>query len=181
MHFTLLRVRHLRCLVDAELQPHPRLNLVSGANGAGKSSLLEAIHLLAYGRSFRGRVRDGLIRTGVPALEVYAEWAETSRQGRRAGLRHAGGRWGGRLDGVEIDLLSTLSAALAALTFEPGSHALVDGPSESRRRFLDWGLFHVEPDFLPPWRRFARAKRHPCVRSGPGDERRRHAGHARVA
>src|SRR5690606_5323636 len=39
----------------------------------------------------------------------------------------------------------------------PGSHALVMGAAESRRRFMDWGLFHVEPSFLPLWRRYARA------------------------
>lgn len=157
MHFTRLRVRDLRCLADAELEPVAGLNLLCGPNGAGKSSLLEAIHLLAYGRSFRGRVRDGLIRTGAPALEVFAEWSDNTRPRRRAGLRHAGAHWEGRLDGETVDLLGTLSAALAVLTFEPGSHALVDGTSEVRRRFVDWGLFHVEPNFLPQWRRYARA------------------------
>jgi DNA replication and repair protein RecF len=157
MYITHLRVRDLRCLADVELQPHARLNLVLGPNGAGKSSLLEAIHLLAYGRSFRARVRDGLIRTGSAALEVFVEWNERTRPGRRAGLRHAGAQWEARLDGEAVDLLGSLSAALAVLTFEPGSHALIDGPSEARRRFLDWGLFHVEPTFLAQWRRHARA------------------------
>src|SRR3546814_9926793 len=41
-------------------------------------------------------------------------------------------------------------------SFEPGSHALVSGGGEARRRYVDWGLFHVEPDFLPLWRRYAR-------------------------
>lgn len=157
MHLTRLRVRDLRCLVGAELEPRPGLNFVSGRNGAGKSSLLEAIHLLAYGRSFRGRVRDGLVRTGTPALEVFVEWSEQSGSARKAGLRHAGAQWEARLDARSVDLLGELSAALAVLTFEPGSHALVDGPTEVRRRFLDWGLFHVEPDFLGQWRRHARA------------------------
>jgi DNA replication and repair protein RecF len=53
--------------------------------------------------------------------------------------------------------LGELCAALAVVSFEPGSHALVTGGSEARRRLLDWGLFHVEPDFLPLWRRYARA------------------------
>ncbi|MFT3897494.1 MAG: DNA replication/repair protein RecF [Thermomonas sp.] len=157
MYLTRLRVRDLRCLVDAELEPHLRLNLVTGLNGAGKSSLLEAIHLLAYGRSFRGRVRDGLVRTDAPSLEVYAEWIEEAGSQHRAGLRHSGARWEARLDGESVDLLGTLSAAIAVLTFEPGSHTLVDGSSDSRRRYLDWGLFHVEPAFLPSWRRYARA------------------------
>ena len=63
----------------------------------------------------------------------------------------------GRLDGAALAQLGDLCAALAVVTFEPGSHALVMGPAESRRRFMDWGLFHVEPEFLPLWRRYARA------------------------
>src|SRR5690606_37192569 len=50
-----------------------------------------------------------------------------------------------------------LCAALAAVSFEPGSHALVGGGGEPRRRYVDWGLFHVEHAFLPLWRRYARA------------------------
>ncbi|MCY7355415.1 MAG: DNA replication/repair protein RecF [Lysobacter sp.] len=158
MHITRLELRNVRRLEPTELHPAPGLNLVTGANGAGKTSLLEALHLLAYGRSFRGRVRDGLIRTGADALEVFAEWTETEGgRVRKAGLRHTGQSWEGRLDGQFVAHLGELCAALAAVTFEPGSHALVSGGGESRRRFLDWGLFHVEPDFLPLWRRYARA------------------------
>ena len=46
---------------------------------------------------------------------------------------------------------------MAVISFEPGSHALVDGGSEGRRRYLDWGMFHVEHAFLPQWRRYTRA------------------------
>ncbi len=136
------------------------MNLLVGPNGAGKTSVLEALHLMAYGRSFRGRVRDGLIRTGADALEVFVAWdAADGRGPRRAGLRHAGDRWDGRVDGEPVDQLGTLCAALAVVSFEPGSHALVSGGGEPRRRFLDWGLFHVEHDFVPAWRRYARALR----------------------
>jgi DNA replication and repair protein RecF len=43
------------------------------------------------------------------------------------------------------------------VTIEPGSHSLIRGGAEQRRRFADWGLFHVEPGFLALWRRYARA------------------------
>lgn len=158
MHLLRLDVHSLRRLERVSLTPAAGLNLILGDNGAGKTSVLEAVHLLAYGRSFRGRVRDGLVRSGAPALEVYAEWHETAtgRQ-RRAGLRHSGQDWQGRLDGAPVPQLGDLCAALAAVSFEPGSHALVSGPGEPRRRHMDWGLFHVEPEFLPLWRRYARA------------------------
>ena len=61
------------------------------------------------------------------------------------------------MDGEDVAQVGNLCAALAVVTFEPGSHALVSGGGEPRRRFLDWGLFHVEPDFLSLWRRYSRA------------------------
>ena len=157
MHVTRLEFSNLRCFDRGELHPAPGLNLLLGPNGSGKSSVLEALHLMAYGRSFRGRVRDGLVREGAPALEVFVEWQEAGGRTRRAGLRHTGQDWEGRLDGAPLAQLGDLCAALSVVTFEPGSHALVMGAAESRRRFMDWGLFHVEPDFLGLWRRYARA------------------------
>lgn len=160
MILTRVRLSGVRRFPSEEWRPAPGLNFVSGANGAGKTTLLEAVHLLAYGRSFRGRVRDGLIRTGADAVEVFAEWQERDPvRTRKVGLRHAGSEWQGRLDGQSVAHLGELCAALAVVTFEPGSHALITGGGEPRRRLLDWGLFHVEPDFLPIWRRYARALR----------------------
>ncbi len=166
MRVTRLDIGNLRRFERASLLPGPGINLLTGDNGAGKTSVLEALHLMAYGRSFRGRVRDGLVRAGADALEVYVEWREepTTSDGvdntgrlRRAGLRHSGQQWQGRLDGEDVAHLGDLCAALVVVTVEPGSHELIVGSSEIRRRFVDWGLFHVEPRFLPLWRRYARA------------------------
>lgn len=158
MQITRLDIAGLRRFDRVSLAPGPGLNLLTGGNGAGKTSVLEALHLMAYGRSFRGRVRDGLVGTGAAAVEIFVEWEEAaSARTRKAGLRHSGQTWEGRLDGGNITQLGDLCAALAVVTFEPGSHVLVTGGGESRRRLLDWGLFHVEPGFLPLWRRYARA------------------------
>jgi DNA replication and repair protein RecF len=157
MRVTRLEFSGLRCFDGGRLLPGPGINLLLGANGSGKTSVLEALHLMAYGRSFRGRVRDGLVRNTAAAVEVFVEWAEAGGRLRRAGLRHQGQAWEGRLDGAPLGQLGDLCAALSVVTFEPGSHALVMGAAESRRRFMDWGLFHVEPEFLLLWRRYARA------------------------
>ena len=61
MHVTRLDIAGLRRFDRVELAPAPGLNVLVGGNGAGKTSVLEALHLMAYGRSFRGRVRDGLV------------------------------------------------------------------------------------------------------------------------
>lgn len=171
MRVTRLDIHQLRRFEQVQIRPGRGLNLFTGDNGAGKTSVLEALHLMAYGRSFRGRVREGLVRSGQAALEVFAEWDESGaplpqsgdtpavpgvRQ-RRAGLRHSGHDWSGRLDGVDVAQLGDLCAALAVVTFEPGSHALITGAADIRRRYLDWGLFHVEHGFLGTWRRYSRA------------------------
>ena len=168
MRVVRLSVSHLRKLEQVEIRPAAGLNLLVGDNGAGKTSLLEALHLMAYGRSFRGRVRDGLVRTGADAVEVFVEWNEAAGRARRAGLRHTGQSWVGRLDGDNVQHLGDLCAALAVVSFEPGSHALVTGGGEPRRRFMDWGLFHVEQDFLNLWRRYSRAlkQRNALLKSG---------------
>ncbi len=173
MQVVRLTASGLRRFDHVALEPATGLNLITGDNGAGKTSVLEALHLMAYGRSFRGRVRDGLVRTGSEAVEVFVEWREgPDARYRRAGLRHTGQIWSGRLDGQGVAQLGELCAALAVVSFEPGSHALVTGGGEPRRRFVDWGLFHVEPDFLPLWRRYARAlkQRNALLKSGAGGQ-----------
>ncbi|MBW3550373.1 MAG: DNA replication/repair protein RecF [Proteobacteria bacterium] len=174
MQVTRLDIRNLRRFDEVSLAPSPGLNVITGENGAGKTSVLEALHLIAYGRSFRGRVRDGVIKAGAPAVEVFVEWRDGAcssvRSGtdrdisvkagtrvHKAGLRHSGDGWEGRLDGAAVSHLGELCAASAVVTFEPGSHALITGGADNRRRYLDWGLFHVERDFLALWRRYLRA------------------------
>ena len=152
-----LRVQAFRRFQEAEIALRPGFNLIIGDNGSGKTSLLEALHLMAHGRSFRGRVRDGLIRQGESALHTYVEWSGAGDVLHRAGLRHSGSTWQARLNGEDVQQLGQLCEALAVVSFEPGSHALVDGSSEVRRRYLDWGMFHVEHAFMPHWRRYARA------------------------
>jgi DNA replication and repair protein RecF len=172
MKVTRLDIRNLRSLRDASIAPDPGLNLITGENGAGKSSVLEALHLMAYGRSFRGRVRDGIVRSGSEALEIFVEWVEADgARVRKAGLRHSGQAWRGRLDGQAVAHLGELCAALMVVTVEPGSHSLISGGGETRRRFLDWGLFHVEHGFLAVWRHYARAlkQRNALLKSGARD------------
>ncbi|KRG72053.1 DNA replication/repair protein RecF [Pseudoxanthomonas dokdonensis] len=169
MRVSRLTASNFRCFSGFDLAPGPGLNFFAGDNGAGKTSVLEALHLMAYGRSFRGRVRDGLVKTHADALEVFIEWHElTAERVRKAGMRHSGSAWSGRLDGQTVNQMGELCAALAVVTFEPGSHALVSGSGEPRRRYLDWGLFHVEPEFFALWRRYNRAlkQRNALLKSG---------------
>ncbi len=157
MQLERLQVEDFRLFDRVELSLDPGLNLFTGGNGAGKTSVLEAVHLLAYGRSFRGAVRDGLIRRGQASLRIFAEVSDESRPPHRLGVERGLRDWQARVDGQTVAGLSQVYREIAVVCFEPGSHELIAGGSEHRRRFLDWALFHVEPDFLPNWRRYQRA------------------------
>jgi DNA replication and repair protein RecF len=167
MRLSQLRVQGLRCLADVSLELGPDVNVFVGANGAGKTSLLEAVFLLSHGRSFRAGARDALLQRGAGALSIYAELTSADSPALRVGLGREGSRWLARLDGQTVPI-SQLVSACAVVSFDPGSHALIAAGAEERRRFLDWGVFHVEHDFLNLWRRYQRAlkQRNSLLRAG---------------
>jgi DNA replication and repair protein RecF len=171
-----LQVVNLRNLEQVELPAHPSVNTLYGANGAGKTSILEAIALLSRGRSFRSNKVAQVIGPGSSSLSVFAEIQpdqSTSRKGVEAeicrlGLERSVNSWKARKNGEDLQQLSELAESLAVIVMEPNSHALVGGSPDVRRRYLDWGVFHVEPAYLVAWRRYARAlkQRNAALRAG---------------
>lgn len=165
-----LGVEGVRNLVGAELNWCPGLNVLVGDNGAGKTSVLEAVYLLSRGRSFRtGRIERVISNWG-KGLRVTARVRKDGEGTVRVGMERGGGQRRLRVDGEEQDSIAALAGRLPVLAFEPGSHELVEGGPGERRRFLDWGVFHVEPQFLVTWRRYHRAlkQRNAALRSGEG-------------
>lgn len=172
MRLARLRIQGLRCLDDVTLDLGPGLHVLVGANGAGKTSVMEAAYLLSHAHSFRHGSRDALLQRGASVFSVYGEWRYDDGRTVRTGLGRKGNRWEARLDGESVNL-GQLVQACAVICFEPGSHALIAGVADERRRFLDWGVFHVEHGFLPTWRRYQRAlkQRNSLLRSqSPGED-----------
>ena len=159
MQLARLQLEDFRAFATLDIAPAPGRSLILGGNGAGKTSLLEAIYLLAYGRSFRGGAHEALVRQGADGFSVFSRWVGADGRERRIGVARQGRQWRARLDGAPVESLAAVHQACAVVCFEPGSHALLEGSGDPRRRFLDWGLFHVEPRFLPVWRRYQRALR----------------------
>jgi DNA replication and repair protein RecF len=153
-----LQLADVRCLKRAELELHPRLNLISGDNGSGKTSLLEAIFLLGRGRSFRTRHTAQLIRDREPRLWVHGTTEpEPSHSlgiecSRENGLQI-------RVDRAPALSRVELSQVLPVQIVDPGIHRLVEEGPAQRRRWFDWAMFHVEPDFLRHWQGYTQALR----------------------
>jgi DNA replication and repair protein RecF len=166
-----LRVENLRNISELVLNPQSGVNLFTGANGAGKTSVLEAVYLLSHASSFRTRRGEILVQRNRERLSVFGEVRQSSGSMARLGLIQESGRWIAKVDGRTPASLSALLERCAVVCFEPGSHALISGASEERRRFLDWGVFHVEPAFVDVARRYRRAlrQRNAALREGSGD------------
>ncbi|RDS81496.1 DNA replication/repair protein RecF [Dyella psychrodurans] len=173
MRLERLQLRALRCISDAGLEFAPGFNVLVGANGAGKTSVLEAAFLLSHGRSFRSGAREALLQRGSAGLSIFSTVRHADGRLVRLGLGREGSRWEARVEGQDV-LIGQLVRECAIVCFEPGSHALIAGSAEERRRFLDWGVFHVEQEFLPTWRRYQRAlkQRNSLLRSNqaPDDD-----------
>jgi len=153
-----LRIEDLRCIASAELELHPKLNLIAGPNGAGKTSLLEAVYLLSRGRSFRTRLTERLIRRGQPRLQLLGRVVNAIPHDLGLGCdREVGVE--ARIDRRPVDTLAELATLLPAQIIDPGIHRLVEEGPVHRRRWVDWGVFHVEPGFIRVWGEYTRALR----------------------
>ncbi len=162
-----LGIEDFRCIERAELLLHGRCNLISGENASGKTSLLEAIFVLGRGRSFRTARAETLIRSGVLAFQLTAKVRADAVQ-RPLGLRFSREGMEARFGGRPVAGLAELATILPAQAIDPEVHRLIEGGPQERRRFLDWGVFHVEPGFVEHWRRYQRAlkQRNAALRTG---------------
>lgn len=169
MQLTSVEITDLRVIQAMQLQAAPRLNLIAGFNGAGKTSVLEAIYLLGRGRTFRHRDAGPMIRKGADRTLVVAETVDqASGLSHRIGLSRSMDEFLCRIDGRDIKRRSELSRTLPLQFISSQPQVLLDLGPEVRRRFLDMAVFHVEPDYLADLAEYHRClrQRNAAVRQG---------------
>ncbi|MEW5754854.1 MAG: DNA replication/repair protein RecF [Pseudomonadota bacterium] len=155
MSLTRLRITSVRNLHPLDLQPARQLNILYGANGSGKTSLLEAIHLLGSGKSFRTSNIRRVIQQGAAQLVVYGVLALDQGIipiGIERGTEHTRLRIGGRTP----ESIAELAVNLPVQYLGPDLARIIDSGPKWRRRLMDWGVFHVEHDFYKHWSRYTR-------------------------
>ena len=165
-----LAAEDVRNIEAAQLELSPALTLIWGANGSGKTSLLEAAFLLGRGRSFRTRNTDRLIRYGQAHLRVTGQLA-ADIEPLPVGIEVRRGSVTARVAARPVESLAELSRAFPVQVIEPGIHRLVEEGGHRRRRWIDWAVFHVEPQFVDTWVRYARAlkQRNAALRTQPSE------------
>jgi DNA replication and repair protein RecF len=138
-----LEVRDFRCFTSTKLALHPQTHLIVGRNAQGKTSLLEAACVLLRLQSPRTNVRTEMIRFGQKAFVVEGQCGD---QTLRCGMSEKGKRLA-----MGQVICKTTSEYLAhgelVVWMDHNDMNLIRGGSDHRRRFMDFSLLQVEPDY----------------------------------
>lgn len=158
MQINQLVIAHFRNIANAQLEPSQRVNVIYGENGSGKTSVLEAIYTLGFGRSFRTHQVRQVVQDEHEALTLFTRTQDTNEsEAQKVGFRRfRNGETEIRINGETERKFSALARLMPVQLITPEGVTLVtDGPKE-RRQYMDWGLFHVEQNYYGDWLAFSR-------------------------
>jgi DNA replication and repair protein RecF len=156
LHIHSLYLRHFRNYREAYLEFSPQLNCLYGANAQGKTNLLEAIHFLISGRSFRTNCLSDLIFRGEAAFYLEAKFVKHGLE-QQLKVSYDGKKHVIFYNSTLYASPSHLLGLLQGVLLSPEDNELVKGPPNIRRQFIDLQLAQVEPLYLHHLNRYYRA------------------------
>ena len=141
-----LRLRDFRNLSAVEIEPGPRFNVIVGANGQGKTNLLESVYLLAALKSFRSLRNAALIRHGAETA-LCSAWIDRGGVRREVDLtlRPRGRKVS--LNGNTVRRVSDFFGLVNAVSFCPEDVTVLRDSPGDRRTFLDRMIFNANPKY----------------------------------
>jgi DNA replication and repair protein RecF len=159
MHLRSLYLQQFRNYRESYFEFHPSLNLICGPNAQGKTSLLEAIHYLMFGRSFRPGLHQDLIHMGCNSfyLEAIFSKHEVDQklrvyvEGKERKMMH---------NSTPLPNVSNLLGLIQGVVMTPDDVNLVKGPPSLRRQFLDMQMAQVDPLYIHYLARYTKAMQH---------------------
>ncbi len=141
-----LSVTDFRNLSAVSIAPHPRFNVFVGANGQGKTNLLDAVHVLATLRSLRGQKNRELIRHGEKSAFVEGD-VRRGASLRRAKVRVAANGKRVWLNGNPVRELNEWFGGINVVSFAPDDVRVLRSSPGDRRLFLDRAIFALQPAY----------------------------------
>lgn len=148
-----ITISNLRNITHSQYDLHPQLNLITGDNGAGKTSILEAIYMLSSGHSFRTRETQVLINHQQESVTVFCRLLSGDSIGLEKN-RQAKTRV--KLNSAFCRSSSQLAEILPVQVIYQDIFQIIDAGPTHRRHIIDWGLFHVKHDYFPLWSNYNR-------------------------
>jgi DNA replication and repair protein RecF len=149
-----ITVENFRNIETAEVSFSPRVNLLLGDNAQGKTNLLEAISLMALGKSFRGARDADLIRFGKDRASVILDYSDHIRQMRLSATLMAGRKRRMEQNGLPVGKMSELIGGLRVVLFCPEHLSIIKSGPELRRNFLDVAISQLKPVYMGALQRY---------------------------
>ena len=169
MQFTSLQLKNFRNYAALDFQPGPGITVLYGANGSGKTNLLESMHLLSVGRSHRTTVDREMIAQGEDVAFIRAHTkrldGKHDLEVRLYPLEKPQKRV--LIQGKPAERITDMMGHATTVMFAPEDLRIVrDGPAV-RRRFIDMQLSQIRPSYLKSLRRYLSAleKRNALLKS----------------
>ncbi len=141
---TQLYLSQFRNLTTQTLSFNSGMNCFIGANGSGKTSIIEAIHHLSIARSFRAHLLSDVVQYGRDAYVLSATFNDNSTRAIKKGLK---AKPVIKFNG-ELVRAYELACSLPSILIYQNLYQIIDAPAIHRRNLLNWGVFHVKHDYL---------------------------------
>jgi len=172
MGFEQLRFFNFRNLRDGELGLGAREIFLVGQNGQGKTNLLEAVHLLSLGSSFREKRDAALVRDPSLSMGLHGLYSHATLGDRSLSLQIVPG--GGRelrLNEKPLSERRELLSEVLCICFVAQDMSFVTGTPEDKRRFFDQTLILSDLSFLDTLRDYRRVvkSRNLCLKENRDD------------
>ncbi len=149
-----IQVENFRNIESAKVEFSPQVNLLLGDNAQGKTNLLEAIAMMALGKSFRGARDADLIRFGQDRATVTLDYCDHIRDMRLSATLMAGRRRKMEQNGLPIAKMSELIGGLRVVLFCPEHLSIIKSGPELRRNFLDVAISQLKPVYMGALQRY---------------------------
>jgi DNA replication and repair protein RecF len=153
MPLTRLEITDFRNIETIKLNLCARgFNFFYGLNGSGKTSLLEAIYYLSLGRSFRTSLATRIIRHNTEKFVIFSQLSLADQSIPVGVERSLQGDIKIRISGKDIHSAVELADLTPVQLINSSCYNLLDAGPAFRRRYLDWGIFYLNKDFLRTWK-----------------------------
>lgn len=162
-----ITVHNCRIIKNAKLSLSPKLNIIVGDNGSGKSSLLESLCILSRGRSYRSSRIAEIINHHANSILCSAQISHyTDNKTFTVGINKTNKQTTIRINRQDVKSQAKLSKALPITIIHPDSVTLITGGPSVRRAFIDWIAFYQNADFYQQWKQYKRIlkQRNRCLK-----------------